>query len=85
MKAAKAQEEARRRFDEGDDAGARELLKSAAGDLRRLAPDSPQGDALLRQAEVIDRSVMALQEQAFDAGDMKRLKYNARMQSRRRR
>lgn len=79
------QEEARRRFDEGDDAGARELLKSAAGDLRRLAPDSPQGDALLRQAEVIDRSVMALQEQAFDAGDMKRLKYNARMQSRRRR
>ena len=85
LKAAKAQEEARRRFDEGDDAGARELLKSAAGDLRRLAPDSPQGDELLRQAELIDRSVMALAHQSFDATDMKRLKYNARMQSRRRR
>ena len=85
LKAAKAQEDARKRFRHGDSEGARKLLKDAADDLRRMAPDSEQGTELLQQAEVIDRSVHALQDQTFDASEIKRLKYNARMQSRRRR
>ncbi|MEO7804223.1 MAG: VWA domain-containing protein [Actinomycetota bacterium] len=85
LKAAKAQEDARRRFAEGDTEGAQKLLKDAADDLRRLAPDSEQSAQLLEQAEVIDGSLMAMHDSSFGEAEMKNLKYNARMQSRRRR
>jgi len=82
LKAARAQEEARIRAYEGDLEGAQKLLRSAAEDLRRIAPGSAKAEELLAQAEEADSYGAMMAQGPLDLSAMKKMRYSSRQRQR---
>jgi hypothetical protein len=66
LKSARAQREARERAEEGDFDTAQKLLREAAEDLRKVAPDSPRAEELLTQAEETVRFAESMSLDVYD-------------------
>lgn len=77
LKAAQAQEEARKLADEGDFEGARGRLAMGAEDLRRIAPSSPRAEELLLHAEELEESEGAMAFGDYDPMVRKQMTYGA--------
>lgn len=84
LKSARAQEEARKRADEGDFEGARELLRRAAEELREIAPGSGKSEELMEQAEETEAFGASMGPADYDPAARKRMRYSsqARMRGR---
>lgn len=85
LKSARAQAEARKKADQGDFEGAREILHNTAQELRRAAPHSSTPDELMGDAEFLDRSADIAAPPTWDADSSKSLHYNAHMKHQSRR
>ena len=77
LKAAKAEREAMKLADEGRFDEARELLRSAAGELRSRAPESAKAKELLEQAEGLDESYGAMSAREYDLTSRKAMHYRS--------
>jgi Ca-activated chloride channel homolog len=84
LKAARAQEEARKKADEGDFEGAQSLLRTAGAELRAMAPGSKRADELLEQAQMFDRTMPLMSPMAYDPSVAKQMHYGT-YQTRRKR
>jgi hypothetical protein len=84
LKAARVQEDARNRADEGDFNGAREILLQAVEELRTEAPKSAKAGELLEQAEHLEANVAFMSSGAYDGGTRKAMHYQTRETRRRR-
>ncbi|MBA3690093.1 MAG: VWA domain-containing protein [Actinobacteria bacterium] len=82
LKAARTQEEARRRAMDGDGEGAVRLLWSAAAELKRVAPGSERADDLARQAEELEELGTQALMSPHDPSLNKKLRYSAREKQR---
>jgi hypothetical protein len=78
LKAARTQDEARRRAMEGDGEGAARLLRSAADELRKVAPDSPRAEELAAQADELEDFHHQILASPSDPTVRKLLRYSAR-------
>jgi Ca-activated chloride channel family protein len=76
LASARAQERARELAMQGDIEAASSLLRSAAGDLRRVAPHSARADELLGQAALTEEHLASMD--GFDGLSAKRMKFDAR-------
>ena len=83
LKAAKARDEARKRFDEGDFDGGHAALKATAEELR-AAPPSPRTAELLAEAAQLDLLVTDMQPVTWSAANAKAMHYQSRDRTRRR-
>ena len=82
LKAARAQEEARKKADEGDWEGAKTLLKRTADKLRALAPDSTKAAELFEQAEQMEVHSASMTPAGYDAMTRKRMLFQSHMKKR---
>jgi Ca-activated chloride channel family protein len=78
LKSARAQEEARKRAFEGDPAGASELLRGVADELRKSAPGSRRPAELLVQAEEMESYGRRLTEGPMDPTLSKEMRFSSR-------
>ncbi len=78
LKAARAQEEARRRAETGDFDGAKALLDESAKELRVLAPTSSRAEELLKNAEILEQHAEQSNAGMFDPGASKAWLYESR-------
>lgn len=85
LRSARAQARAREHADRGEFERARVVLSEAAADLRRLAPRSSKPEELLEQAEILERNVAFLSDEAYDSPSRKLMRYQQRTTSERRR
>ena len=85
LKAARAQEEARNKADEGDFEAAQALLRTAGDELRAIAPGSKRADELLEQAQMFDRTMPLMSRMAYDPSVAKQMHYDIRSTRRKRR
>jgi Ca-activated chloride channel family protein len=83
QKAAKAQEEARKKADEGDWEGAKKLLASSAEALRKMAPGSKRSEELEQQAEQMEIHEASMTPAAYDAMTRKRMLFQSHIKKRR--
>lgn len=77
LSAARATDEARRLADDGDTAGAAQVLRDVAEELRAVAPRSAKSADLLRQAADLERTVAEVAADAYGPAASKRLHYSA--------
>jgi Ca-activated chloride channel homolog len=83
LKAAMAEDEARKKADEGDFEGAKALLQSTAGKLREMAPESSKAVELLRQAEDMEIHSASMSPARYDAVMRKRMLFESYSKKRR--
>lgn len=77
--AAEAQDEARKKADEGDFDGARDLLRSASEDLKKRAPNSTRAKELGEQADMLlKQSNMMADPGAYEGLNRKTMMYSNR-------
>lgn len=77
LKSARAQEDARRRADRGEFDEAKRLLQQAAGELRRIAPDSARAEELLAQAQETEQHAAVMDATEFDPMISKQMKFQS--------
>ena len=85
LKAARAQEEARKKADEGDFEAAQSLLRTAGDELRAMAPGSKRADELLEQAEMFDQAMPLMSTASYNPSVAKQMHYDIRSTRRKRR
>jgi len=85
LKAARAQEEARVKADQGDFDGARKVLSDASDELRKRAPNSPRAEELLTHADELAQRADFMAPAAYDAASRKAMLYSTRDMRRKRR
>lgn len=84
LKAAQTQVDARKRADEGDFTGAREVLLQAVEQLRTEAPSSAKAQELLEQADQLEANVAFMSSPTYTAASRKQIHYQSRQARRRR-
>ncbi len=84
LKAARAQEEARKKADAGDFEAAQSLLRDASEQLRAMAPQSKRADELLAQAAAFDRTMPLMSEIGFNPTVSKDMHYGTHQTRRKR-
>ena len=77
LKAARAQQEARKRADTGDFEGAQSALRLAADELRKAAPNSSRAEELLQEAETLDEHQNLAAPATWGAAEAKSMHYDA--------
>ena len=85
LKAARAQEEARAKADQGDWGGARKVLSDASDELRKRAPSSPRAQELLTHADELEQRADLMAPAAYDSASRKAMMYSTRDMRRKRR
>ena len=86
LKAARAQEEARSRAEQGDIDGARTLLRQTAESLRKVAPSSKRASELEEQAAEMEEHEQRIQSLGLmDPMTSKSMRYESRGRQRKRR
>lgn len=84
LKAARAQEQARKLADQGDMKKAAKFLREAVTDLRKIAPNSARGEQLLNEAEMMEEHQDIFLQGTYDATTRKKMTYQMRDARRRR-
>ncbi|MEX0755616.1 MAG: VWA domain-containing protein [Actinomycetota bacterium] len=77
MMSAHAKEEAREAADRGDFDTARDKLRSAAGELRRIAPDSARAQELLEEANRSEEHASTMDATTYGLTERKRMRYES--------
>jgi Ca-activated chloride channel homolog len=77
LKAAKAQEEARRKADSGDFEGAKTLLASTAEALKKMAPGSKRSEELEQQAEQMEIHEAYMSVEGYDPITRKKMLFES--------
>jgi Ca-activated chloride channel family protein len=85
LASARAQEDARQRAQSGDLDGASKLLRKAATDLRKIAPQSRRSEELLEQAAQVEEHHRVIDDGIFDAMTAKKMRYQTQQKRRDRR
>lgn len=85
LKAARAQQEARKRADSGDEGAAYSLLQDSAGELLAFAYESDRGDELRAQSKLHQEAAERLRAEGWNPALGKQWNYQSRATSRGRR